>query len=326
MQATDLDSAVDALLSPPEGGTKDNLSEAVDSITEPNDDDHSDEMLADDEYEDVADASGDDDEEDAGIDTNDQVEATEATNLITVKIDGKEEYWTQDQLKQSAAGQGAINARFQELAQQKKELQQRVSEIAQREKAAIEAYERVQQGVMQLPQTPDYQLAESDPIAYMEQKARYDHDLAEYQRQQYSYQALQQQQVEQHRLEHEAYTQAQAKLLTERIPELADPQKSETHWKGLMETGAHYGFNSDEIMATVDARYIQMANDAMKYRRIVANRQKAEAKGQSARPVVKAGAKRVQDGSTATRKKQQQRLQKTGSIRDALSFMIDGNL
>ena len=45
---------------------------------------------------------------------------SESDTLITVKINGKEERWTLDQLKQSAAGQGYINQRMQEVAKLEK--------------------------------------------------------------------------------------------------------------------------------------------------------------------------------------------------------------
>jgi hypothetical protein len=46
-------------------------------------------------------------------------------------------------------------------------------------------------------------------------------------------------------------------------------------------------------------------------------------KGEKARPVAKAGAKKRQDGNAASRKKAQQRLQKTGSINDALGLILN---
>ena len=89
-----------------------------------------------------------------------------------------------------------------------------------------------------------------------------------------------------------------------------------------MSSAKEYGFSDDEIAATADARYIQMANDAMKYRRIVANRKKAEAKGKKAKPVVKAGAKKVADPQGTQMRKQQQRLQKSGRIEDAIDLIM----
>ena len=49
----------------------------------------------------------------------------------------------------------------------------------------------------------------------------------------------------------------------------------------------------------------------------------AGAKGDKPKPVVKAGAKRrVGEGEAAARKKQQQRLRKSGRIEDALGLML----
>jgi hypothetical protein len=67
---------------------------------------------------------------------------------------------------------------------------------------------------------------------------------------------------------------------------------------------------------------VRALNDARKYRQLVANRKKSQSKADGARPVVKAGAKKRPDGQAVTRKKAQQRLQKTGSIDDALSLML----
>ena len=123
--------------------------------------------------------------------------------------------------------------------------------------------------------------------------------------------------------QHQAYLVEQAEIIKTKIPELADTSKSKDHWDALMDVGRTYGFSDAEIAATADARYIEMANDAMKYRRIVANRKKADAKSKKAKPVVKAGAKKVADPVGSTRRKQQQRLQKTGRIEDAIDLIMN---
>ena len=89
-----------------------------------------------------------------------------------------------------------------------------------------------------------------------------------------------------------------------------------------MNSAKEYGFSDEEIAATADARYIQMANDAMKFRRIVANRKKAEAKSKKAKPVVKAGAKKVADPEGSLKRKQFQKLQKTGRMEDAIDLIM----
>jgi len=109
VEATSLNNAVEAMLAPEpteenqseaveatEALTQDVESEVVDDIAESDDDvEASDEDIEDVEY-----------VEDDQIDDDDLVEAAEDTSFIPVKINGKEENWTLDQLKQSAAGQG----------------------------------------------------------------------------------------------------------------------------------------------------------------------------------------------------------------------------
>ncbi len=260
---------------------------------------------------------------DAEIEADDIEEEAVEPEYYTVKSDGKEETVTLDQLKQSYSGQSAINKRFQEVAEMRKQLEQKTSDILQREQMVNYLYNQSQQqGFISPPKLPDQALAESDPVSYMEQRAKYDADLQSYQQQQLQMQHLQQQQMQQAEEQHQAFVAEQAEIIKGKIPELADPAKSSTHWQSLMSSAKEYGFSDEEIAATADARYIQMANDAMKFRRIVANRKKAEAKSKKAKPVVKAGAKKVADPEGSLKRKQFQKLQKTGRIEDAIDLIM----
>jgi hypothetical protein len=323
VEATDLQSAVDQIIAPAQEETGEtNQVEAEQAVVEPEAEEVEVEAFEGTEELDELEAS-EEDYEDAEIQTEDEVEATEENNLIPVKIDGKEEHWTMDQLKQSAAGQGAISNRFQEIAQIRKRLEDQEVGLAQREQQIAQMYSQSQQGFMSQPQLPDHTLAESDPISYMEQRAKYDADMQSYQQQHMQMQQIQHQQKQQADQQHQSFVTEQAEIIRGKIPELADPAKSKTHWQSLMGSAKEYGFSDEEIAATADARYIQMANDAMKFRRIVANRKKAEAKGKNAKPVVKAGAKKVADPVNSSRRKQQQKLQKSGRIEDAIDLMMN---
>ena len=260
---------------------------------------------------------------DADIEATDIEEETVEPEYYTVKTDGKEETVTIDQLKQSYSGQSAINKRFQEVAEMRKQVEQKTSEILQREQMVNYLYNQSQQqGFMSPPKLPDQALAESDPVSYMEQRAKYDADLQSYQQQQTQMQQLQQQQQRQADEQYQSFVAEQAEIIKGKIPELANPEKSQAHWQLLMNSAKEYGFSDDEIAATADARYIQMANDAMKFRRIVANRKKAEAKSKKAKPVVKAGAKKVADPEGSLKRKQFQKLQKTGRMEDAIDLIM----
>ena len=325
MEATSLDNAVEAMLAPEP--SEENQSEAVEAAETPTQDVESEAVEDVAESDDDVEASGDDIEdaeyvEDDQIDDDDLVEAAEDTNLIPVKINGKEERWTLDQLKQSAAGQGYINQKMQENAALEKHYKEQAQALAQQQQQVLAMYQQAQQGGLQAPTPPSKELFDQDPIGYMEAKLTYDEAKAAHDQQLYQLQGMHQQQAQQQQAARQAYLAEQAEVLKQYIPEIADPKKGEMLKTEIMDTGIHYGFTPEEMAGVSDARYVRALNDARKYRQLVANKQKSQSKADGVRPVVKAGAKKRPDGQAATRKKAQQRLQKTGSIDDALSLML----
>ncbi len=325
MEATSRDNAIEAMLAPEP--SEENQSEAVEAAETPTQDVESEAVEDVAESDDDVEASGEDIEdaeyvEDDQIDDDDLVEAAEDTNLIPVKINGKEERWTLDQLKQSAAGQGYINQKMQENAALEKQYKEQAQALAQQQQQVLAMYQQAQQGGLQAPTPPSKELFDQDPIGYMEAKLTYDEAKAAHDQQLYQLQGMHQQQAQQQQAARQAYLAEQAEVLKQYIPEIADPKKGEMLKTEIMDTGIHYGFTPEEMAGVSDARYVRALNDARKYRQLVANKQKSQSKADGVRPVVKAGAKKRPDGQAATRKKAQQRLQKTGSIEDALSLML----
>jgi len=324
VEATTLEQAAESLLSTSDApeAQGDNLSDAVDQITEPQDDGLDDEVEAAAESEDDVEAS--DDFDDDQIDDEDLVEVeAEDTNLIPVKVDGKEEMWTLEKLKQSAAGQAAINKRFQEAAEVRKHLEQQATALQQQQQQIVRLYQQTQDAGVQAPVPPSRELFEKDPIGFMESKLKYDEDKANFDQRMHQVQAMQQQTTAQQEQAHQAYLRGQVEVLKQHIPEIADPEKGAKLKGDIMQAGIDYGFTADEMANVSDARYVRALNDARKYRQLIANRKQAQQKGSNARPVVKAGAKRTTDSQVASRKKAQSRLQNTGSIDDALGLILN---
>jgi len=322
MESTTLEQAAESLLAPSEETSEDsNFDEAVDAMIEPDDDQTEEVEVAGEEQNDVEASS--EDYDDVEIDDEDLVEApAEDTNVFSVKVDGKEEQWTLDQLKQSAAGQAAINKRFQEAAEARKQIQQQAAALQQQQQQVAALYQQAQNGGLQAPTPPTREMFESDPIGYMEEKLKYDEAKAQYDQNMFQLQNVQKQRMQAQQEAHQTYLAEQAQVLTQYIPEIADPEKGERIKNALVDTGVSYGFTAEEMQGVTDARYVRALNDARKYRELVAKRKSAQSKGEKARPVVKAGAKKRVDNNAVTRKKAQARLQKTGSIDDALSLIL----
>jgi len=324
MESTTLNDAVESLLAPSEETSEENnFDETVDAMIEPDDGQTEEIEVADEEQDDVEASSEDQDDLDGvEIDDEDLVEATEDTALYTVKVDGKEEQRTLDQLKQGYAGQSTIGRGLQENAQVRKQLEQEKGLFQQQQQQFLQLHQKAQNGGLQAPIPPTRELFESDPIGYMDEKLKYDESKAQFDQNMLQMQAMQNQNMQAQQEAHQTYLAEQAQVLTQHIPEIADPEKGEVIKNALVKTGMDYGFSAEEMQGVTDARYVRALNDARKYRELVAKRKSAQSKGEKARPVVKAGAKKRVDGNAVTRKKAQARLQKTGSINDALSLIL----
>ena len=244
--ANTIDAAVEQLIQSPDTGTKDATEEVVESseeeVVEPTEQEaESEETL---EFDDEELSELDFDSEDVEETLE---ESTEKDSLHTVKINGKEENWTLDQLKQSAAGQGYINQRMQEVAKLEKAYKEQAAALAQQQQQQLEFYQKAQQTGFSEPTPPSKDLFESDPIAFMQSKLEYDEAKADHDTKVQQFQQMQKQQEQQQQQQLQAFTQQQTQLLAEKLPDIADPQKGEVIKKGLMEVGEYYGWTPQEL-------------------------------------------------------------------------------
>ena len=321
--ANTIDAAVEQLIQVPDTSTEDATEEVVEEtseeeVVEPTEQDAESEETLEFDDEELSDIDFDSDDVEEVLE-----ESTEKDSLHTVKINGKEENWTLDQLKQSAAGQGYINQRMQEVAKLEKAYKEQTAALAQQQQQQLEFYQKAQQTGFSEPTPPSKELFNNDPIAYMEAKLSYDEAKAEHDTKVQQFQQMQKQQEQQQQQQLQAFTQQQTQLLAEKLPDIADPQKGEVIKKGLMEVGEHYGFSQQELESVRDHRYILAMYDAMRFRKLLQKRGKATSKKQSIAPV-KAGAKKTPNvGKAKARKQKQDRLRKTGSIDDAVDLILN---
>ncbi len=327
MEATTIESAVDSLLAPQqnseetpnttEGPTQNAESEAVEEVVD----------------EEVIEASNDDGEAEQQDDATEYTEEVEAVEddseevLYDVTIDGKAERWTLSQLKQSAAGQGYIQQKMRENGEQSKQIEAQKTQLAQQQQAILNMYNQMQQGNFTPPTPPSKELLESDPIGYMQEKEAYETAMVEHNTKVQQMQQLQQQQAQQTEQQKLAHRQEQMQLLQQRVPDFADPQKYEKAAQSMIKGGQEfYGVPQEALMQLTDAVEIEILYDAVRYRRLQANRKNVDQKAKKAKPMVKAGAKRVEDGQAVTRSKAHKKLRRSGSIEDAIDLIIDSNL
>lgn len=264
-------------------------------------------------------ASEDDEEEELAADEE------PAPTTYTVKVDGKVQQVTLDELRRGYSGQAFIQQGMEQLAEARKAMQAEYQTLQSERQQIAEVMSKAQSGQgLAPPKPPAKELLNSDPIGYMQAKAEYEEQVAEYQRTMSQYQQLQQQQLQQTEAQHQAYLQQQLQVLQQAVPEFADPQKAPVYRDKLMQAGQnYYGFDPQELGAIADARYLNVLNDAMKYREMQAARGEVDQKAQNARPVVKPGVKRNERTSSQKRQREAvSRMRKTGSVDDVAKFLL----
>ena len=324
-----IESAIESIIAPTEEviETTEEETQVTEETTEVEETAESEEEEVTETEDDLDESESDDEDEYELDDDNDQVEdaVQDAPSNITVKVDGKDVEVTLDELKQGYSGQKYVQKGMQEAAQQRKEAEGVYQALLNERKQINELYQQLQQGgVAQAPTPPSRELFESDPIGYMEQKLSYDESKAAYDNQMAQLQQVSNQSTQAERVAKQTYLKQEMQTLQQKIPEFADSNKASKIKDRLVQVGReHYGYTPEEIGQVMDHRAIQVLHDAMKYRDIMSGKAKAVAKTKKARPIVKAGAKKVNDSATKVRKRQQAKLQKSGSIDDALGLILN---
>ena len=247
----------------------------------------------------------------------------EPDHLYPVKIDGKEEMWTLDKLQQSAAGQGYINKRMQEIAAVEKNYKSELEALTAQRQQMLAFFEQAQNGIQE-PTPPSSELFNDDPIGYMQEKLKYDESKTQYDAKVAQMNQLQTQQSAANEARLQEYTANQAQLLTQKLPDIADPKKGEAIKQGIASAGEYYGFTPEELGSVRDHRYILAMHDAMRYRNLVAKKAKATSPKKESIATVKAGSKkRPLSQSERSRKDAMKRLRQTGDPKDAMPLIFE---
>ena len=266
-------------------------------------------------------------EEVAELDEEDQVEdaVQEVPSNVTVKVDGKEVEVTLDELKQGYSGQKYVQKGMQEAAQQRKEAEQVMNALNNERQQIQQLFQQIQSdGIAQAPTPPSRELFDSDPIGYMEEKMNYDERKSVYDNQMAQLQHVTQKNSQAQKQAKQAYLKQEMKMLTDEIPDFGDTNKASKIKERLVQVGRDtYGYTPEEIGQVMDHRAIKVLHDASKYQEIMNGKAKAVAKTKKAKPIVKAGAKKVSDSDAKIRKRQKAKLRKSGSIDDALGLILN---
>jgi len=251
-----------------------------------------------------------------------------AQQLFTVKVDGRDQQVPLNELLRGYSGQAYIQRGMKDVASARQETTA-VYEALQAERQQLaQVFQAAQSGQipMRPPSMPDENLLTTDPIGYIQDRVRYDKELASYQNAQGLRQQLEAQDAEARMQSHRAYLAEQQQQLARAIPALAKPETAAKARQDLINAGTQvYGFTPDELGQVADHRLLRVLHDAAQYRRIVSGKAAVEkqAQQQQRTPVIKPGARpAAQASKNVTTEKAKAQMKRTGSVDDVARFLL----
>ena len=305
-------SAFESFLAPEEDTQEEAVIEEAEEVIEPEIDelDEQDEEFVDEEDLEY------DDEEDGEEET--EVEEVEEQPVYRVTVDGEEIEVTQDELINGYSRQQDYTRKTQELANQRKTIEQQAQELQQRDAIYAQLLPKLEAQLKgELVNEPDWDsLYNDDPIAFVREKQIWDEKKEK----------LKAAEAEQQRLQQEAYAKQQEQIaqqvqegqqkILEIIPEWKNAEVAQKEKLAIRDYGINVlGYLPQEMDAIYDYRaLLGLRNAWLNSKTVEATKKK---------PTQKAPARVARPGTTtrkktvAPAKRAKQVLAKTGKVQDA---------
>jgi len=267
----------------------------------------------------------DDDTEESEDDSEiEDEEVVEEEQTFTVKAAGEEKEVTLDELKKSYQLGSDYTKKTQEVAEQRKVIDQEAKAIIEARKVRDDYAQRLQaveQFLVGSNDSPEDLAAmkENDPIGYAVKVAEMTEKKDQLQQVNAERQRIAQEQESDRSANMQKYVEGEAQKLTQSLPEFSDKAKGEQIRNEIRNYGKKVGFTDDELSQVYDSRHVLVLHKAAQYDKLMAGKAGVKKKVANAPKTMKGGAK-VKQTVTDRTKKQHKRLLQTGDARDAAAL------
>ena len=270
---------------------------------------------------DADEADDDSDEDDSEVEDEEEVEEEQT---FTVKAAGEEKEVTLDELKKSYQLGSDYTKKTQEIAEQRKVIDQEAKAIIEARQVRDDYSQRLQAVEQFLVGSNDSQedlagMKENDPIGYAVKVAEMTEKKEQLQQVHAEQQRIAQEQNSDRSAQMQKYVAAEAEKLAQSLPEFSDKVKGEQTRNEIRNYGKKLGFTDEELSQVYDSRHVLVLHKAAQYDKLMAGKAGVKKKVANAPKTIKGGAK-VNQTVTDRTKKQQQRLLRTGDARDAAAL------
>ena len=267
----------------------------------------------------------DDDTEESEDDSEiEDEEVVEEEQTFTVKAAGEEKEVTLDELKKSYQLGSDYTKKTQEVAEQRKVIDQEakaIIEARQVRDSYAQKLQAVEQFLVGSNDSPEdlATMKENDPIGYAVKVAEMTEKKDQLQQVNAERQRIAQEQESDRSANMQKYVEGEAQKLTQSLPEFSDKTKGEQIRNEIRNYGKKVGFTDDELSQVYDSRHVLVLHKAAQYDKLMAGKAGVKKKVANAPKTMKGGAK-VKQTVTDRTKKQHKRLLQTGDARDAAAL------
>ena len=251
-------------------------------------------------------------------------EVVEEEQTFTIKAAGEEKEVTLDELKKSYQLGSDYTKKTQEVAEQRKVIEQEAKAIIEARKVRDDYAQRLQaveEFLVGSNDSPEDLTAmkENDPIGYAVKVAEMTEKKEQLQQVQSERERLAQEQNAVRADEMQKFVANEAQKLTQSLPEFSDKAKGEQIKNEIRNYGKKVGFTDEELSQVYDSRHVLVLHKAAQWDKLQSSKSGVKKKVAKAPKTLKGGAK-VKQTVTDKQKKQQRRLLQTGDARDAAAL------
>jgi len=323
LTVTDAASAIEGMLSAPEDSTQEQP-EVVEEQTEEVEEVEETEEETEPEVEEEVEAEAEEEVEAEEESEVEEPEVVEEEQTFTIKAAGEEKEVTLDELKKSYQLGSDYTKKTQEVAEQRKVIEQEAKAIIEARQVRdnysqkLQAIEQFLNGQNDNP-AELAAMKENDPVGYAVKVAEMTEKKEQLQTVQAERMRIAQEQKTQNDAQMQKFVEQEQIKLAESLPEFSDKTKGEQVKNDIRSYGKKVGFTDEELSQVYDSRHVLVLHKAAQYDKLMAGKAGVKKKVAKAPKTVKSGAK-VKQNVTDIQKKQLKKLKQTGSARDAAAI------
>ena len=264
----------------------------------------------------------DDTEEEAEEES--EVEGIEEEQTFTIKAAGEEKEVTLDELKKSYQLGTDYTKKTQEVAEQRKVIEQEARAIVEARQVRddyqnkLQAIEQFLNGQNDNPEELAA-MKENDPVGYAVKVAEMTEKKEQLQIVQAERMRIAQEQKTQNEAQMQNFVEQEKIKLADSLPEFSDKTKGEQIRNDIRSYGKKIGFTDQELSQVYDSRHVLVLHKAAQYDKLMSGKANVKKKVAKAPKTVKGGAK-IKQTNIDTKRKQMARLKHSGRKEDAAAL------